>query len=112
MSTSANIAQKTIEPTPNIRENTLQLSEIVTQALQQHFDTLKQESPTNLYKTMIAKVEIPLLQYVMEQYRYNQSRVAQVLGLSRGTLRTKLQQHFYDKYVGTRANKAIDEHLY
>ena len=41
----------------------------------------------------------------MENCRYNQSRAAIVLGVSRGTLRTKLKRYFDDQYVGTRGKR-------
>jgi Fis family transcriptional regulator, factor for inversion stimulation protein len=40
----------------------------------------------------------------MEHCKYNQSRAAIMLGISRGTLRTKLRRYFDDKYVGSREN--------
>lgn len=47
-------------------------------------------------------VETPLFRAVMEHCKYNQSRAAVMLGISRGTLRTKLKRYFDDKYVGSR----------
>jgi len=43
-------------------------------------------------------VEKSLLDLTMEICGYNQSRAAMALGLSRGCFRTKLKQHFGDKY--------------
>lgn len=56
----------------------------------------------NLYQLIVEEVEAPLFRTVMELTRYNQSKAARVLGVSRGTLRTKLKLYFDDKYVGTR----------
>ncbi len=109
MLTTTDMAQQTIELTPTFHEGVAQLPEIITQVLQQNFEVLEGEAPNDLYKTVIAQAEAPLLKIAMEKYRYNQSRVAQALGLSRGTLRAKLQQHFKDKYVGTRVDKATDK---
>jgi Fis family transcriptional regulator len=39
---------------------------------------------------VIAEVERPLIQAVLEQYGYNQCKTAQALGLSRSTLRKKI----------------------
>jgi Fis family transcriptional regulator len=47
---------------------------------------------TNLYDIVIAEVEEPLLQTVMRITGNNQSLAARLLGLSRGTLRKKLEQ--------------------
>ena len=44
----------------------------------------------------------PIYKAVMEYCKYNQSRAAIVLGISRGTLRIKLKLYFDEQYVGTR----------
>lgn len=49
--------------------------------------------PTNLYQLVLEQVEIPLLKKVMEHVKQNQSKAAQVLGISRGTLRKKLEHY-------------------
>lgn len=48
---------------------------------------------TNLYATVITEVERPLLEATLHHVRGNQSLAAQILGLSRGTLRKKLLAH-------------------
>lgn len=48
---------------------------------------------------------MPLYKAVMEHCRYNQSRAAIILGISRGTLRKMLAYYFDDPYVGTREEK-------
>ncbi len=56
----------------------------------------------NLYQLIIEEIEAPLFRTVMELTRYNQSKAARVLGVSRGTLRTKLKRYFDDEFIGTR----------
>lgn len=56
----------------------------------------------NLYQVIVEEVEAPLFRTVMELTRYNQSKAARVLGVSRGTLRTKLKRYFDDEFIGTR----------
>lgn len=56
----------------------------------------------NLYQLIVEEVEAPLFRTVMELSRYNQSKAARVLGVSRGTLRTKLKRYFDDEFIGTR----------
>lgn len=58
----------------------------------------------NIYNRVLTQLEEPLLRAVMRKTRYNQSLAAKVLGLSRGTLRTKLKQYFDDEFVGTRVD--------
>lgn len=60
------------------------------------------DNKLNLYELVIDEVEAPLFRTVMEMTRYNQSKAARVLGLSRGTLRTKLKRYFDDEFIGTR----------
>jgi len=67
------------------------LHDSVRQALESYFGTLKGQSPDNLYDLVLAEIEVPLLEAVMEYTRGNQSRAAILLGLSRGTLRKKLK---------------------
>src|ERR1700733_12825918 len=67
------------------------LHDSVRQALESYFLQLKEQAPTNLYEMVLAEVEVPLLEAVMEYTKGNQSRAAILLGLSRGTLRKKLK---------------------
>lgn len=67
------------------------LHDSVRQALESYFMQLKGQAPTNLYEMVLAEVEVPLLEAVMEYTKGNQSRAAILLGLSRGTLRKKLK---------------------
>lgn len=81
---------------------TVSLASSVTQSVQKYFSELSGEDPVDLYQFVLEEVEMPLFRAVMEHCKYNQSRAALMLGISRGTLRTKLRQYFDDKYVGTR----------
>ena len=83
-------------------EMTVSLASSVTQSVQQYFSELRGEDPVDLYQFVLEEVETPLFRAVMEHCKYNQSRAALMLGISRGTLRTKLRRYFDDKYVGTR----------
>lgn len=78
------------------------LSGSVSTAVTSYFRELKGNDPIDLYTFVIDEVEAPLFKTVMEHCKYNQSRAAVMLGISRGTLRTKLRKHFDDQYVGTR----------
>lgn len=78
------------------------LANSVTQSVQKYFSELKGSDPVELYQFVLEEIEIPLFKAVMEHCKYNQSRAAEMLGISRGTLRTKLRRYFDDKYVGSR----------
>ena len=60
------------------------LKTLVRGAVERYFDV------TGLYDVVLEQVEEPLLQTVMERHGGNQTRAAEVLGMSRGTLRKKL----------------------
>ena len=60
------------------------------------------DADLNLYQLVVEEIEAPLFRTVMEMTRYNQSKAARVLGVSRGTLRTKLKRYFDDEFIGTR----------
>lgn len=69
----------------------------VTEALATYFRHLNGHNCEGLYKLVLAEVEQPLLEAVMEYCGGNQTRAAQVLGINRGTLRKKLQQYGLDQ---------------
>ncbi|MBL6716372.1 MAG: hypothetical protein RLZZ174_1972 [Pseudomonadota bacterium] len=65
----------------------------VEEALEAYFEDLDGEVPVDLFALVMGEVEGPLLAQVMRYVHGNQSRAAALLGLSRGTLRTKLKAH-------------------
>lgn len=48
---------------------------------------------TDLYTFILGEIEIPLLEMTLHYYHQNQVKTAQCLGISRGTLRKKMQQY-------------------
>ena len=83
-------------------KTTTSLSDSVTQCVKKYFSELKGSDPVDLYQFVLEEIETPLFKAVMEHCKYNQSRAANMLGISRGTLRTKLRNYFDDQYVGSR----------
>ncbi|CAM4431490.1 MAG: DNA-binding protein Fis [Legionella sp.] len=79
------------------------LSHQVIHAVKNYLTTVNnKDANLNLYQLIVEEVEAPLFRTVMELTRYNQSKAARVLGVSRGTLRTKLKRYFDDEFIGTR----------
>lgn len=74
-----------------IHNNNEPLHQHVERAIQQYFQELEGEVPTNLYELILSEVEKPLLSVVLQHTKGNQSKCASVLGLNRGTLRKKLK---------------------
>lgn len=65
-------------------------------ALDHYFNDLNGHAPRDLYDMVIFEVEHPLLQAAMQHARGNQTRAAELLGVSRSTLRKKLRDHGLD----------------
>ncbi|MDO4449476.1 MAG: DNA-binding transcriptional regulator Fis [Moraxella sp.] len=65
----------------------------VQTAVENYLSHLNGERPTNMYEIFLSEFEKPLLIHIMKHTRNNQSKAAQMLGLNRGTLRTKLKTH-------------------
>ncbi|MDH5353378.1 MAG: DNA-binding transcriptional regulator Fis [Gammaproteobacteria bacterium] len=80
--------------------NTLQQS--VEQAIRTYLADLDGEIPCNLFDTVIAEIEQPMLQTVLQHCNHNQSKTATYLGINRGTLRKKLKQYQIDSIASDR----------
>ena len=74
------------------------LQEIVYTLVNRFLIENKGKSVENLYDMILSEIEPPLLQAVMEKRRGNQLQAARILGISRGTIRKKLQRYFGTKY--------------
>ena len=61
--------------------------------MHKYFEQLDGENPTDIYNMVLKEVELPLLEIVMKHCGDNQSKASKILGINRGTLRTKLKEH-------------------
>lgn len=87
------------EAPANVSSQSLRNS--VKESLRQYFIRLEGQAPADLYNLVIAEVELPMIEMVLQYTGQNQSKAAKILGLSRGTLRKKMAQ--YDLFK-TKAN--------
>lgn len=78
---------------PTVQQNVQSMRDSVEQLLDRYFAQLDGEDPANLYKMVLAEMEIPLLKKVLAYTRGNQCKAAIILGISRGTLRKKIKQY-------------------
>jgi len=69
------------------------LSGTVHGAVKEYLELVGDQPVTNLYDLVLAEVEAPLLECVLQHTGNNQSRTAKILGLNRGTLRKKLLRY-------------------
>lgn len=79
------------EISANVSNQSLRNS--VRESLRQYFIRLEGQTPANLYEMVLAEVELPMLEMVLQYTGQNQSKAAKILGLSRGTLRKKMAQY-------------------
>lgn len=69
------------------------IADSIRQAMTQYFHDLDGEAPAAVYDMVLARVEKPLLEIVLDYAGGNQTRAAEVLGLNRNTLRKKMKQY-------------------
>jgi Fis family transcriptional regulator len=69
------------------------LRQNVQEAIRRYLDDMGHSQPESLYRILMAQVEPPLLEEVLRFTRGNQSRTAKILGMTRNTLRTKLNHY-------------------
>lgn len=69
------------------------LRESVSAAVQHYLDQLDGQLGSDVYQMVLAEVEAPLLEAIMQYTRNNQTKASRMLGLNRGTLRKKLKMY-------------------
>jgi DNA-binding protein Fis len=79
----------------------LSLGESVGHLIKQHLES-SGKKVIDLHQMVLEQIEPPLLKAVMEQCKFNQSRAAKLLGISRGTCRSMLIKYFDEQYCGRR----------
>ncbi len=72
---------------------TVPLSVTVKHTVELYFSQLNGHDAVDLYAMVISEVEKPLLEATLAHSGYNQTKAAKALGLSRSTLRKKLDQY-------------------
>ena len=70
-----------------------QLSSQVTRSMRKYFRELDGEVANGIYDMVLKEVELPMLEIVMHQCNNNQTKASEILGINRGTLRTKLKEY-------------------
>ncbi len=70
-----------------------EIADCVRRNLNRYFRDLDGETPHAIYDMVIASIEKPMLEVVMKQAQNNQTNAAEMLGISRSTLRRKLAEH-------------------
>lgn len=68
------------------------LNHAIASILKSYLDKHQGFLPNNLYEIIIQKVEQPLIETILNQTNGNLSKTAKILGLSRITLRKKIER--------------------
>ena len=70
-----------------------EISRSVEKSLEEYFRKLDGEQPHGIYDMVITNVERSLLATIMQRAGGNQSQAADMLGMNRNTLRSKLSKY-------------------
>ncbi|MEE9411435.1 MAG: helix-turn-helix domain-containing protein [Methylococcales bacterium] len=76
-----------------MRVNKIPLFKQVNDAVDCYFSNLNGETVTDLHDMVISEVEKGLLQAVLDKTDSNQSKASRMLGISRTTLRKKMDRY-------------------
>lgn len=71
--------------------NTLSLSNLITQRLEEFFASHANSLPVNLYDVILPQVEQPLIVQALKATNGNQIKAAEILGINRNTIRKKIK---------------------
>ncbi|MBI2398622.1 MAG: DNA-binding protein [Xanthomonadales bacterium] len=69
------------------------LSESVARAMRRYLAQSGKDCATDLYRLVLAEVEAPMLRETLRHTDGNLTRAAELLGITRATLRKKLAEH-------------------
>ena len=74
-------------------DHSIPLRHSVKTAIRRYLQDMGSSQPDGLYRTLLAEVEPPLIEEVLRFTQGNQSRTARILGMTRNTLRSKLNRY-------------------
>ncbi len=74
-------------------EHNIPLRQHVQDTISRYLKDMGNTAPANLYQMLLAEIEPPLIEEILKCTGGNQSRAAAMLGITRNTLRTKMQRY-------------------
>jgi Fis family transcriptional regulator len=69
-----------------------ELADCVKRSLERYFKDMDGEKPTSIYEMVLKNIEKPMIETVLGKAAGNLSLAAGMLGVTRNTLRKKMQQ--------------------
>jgi Fis family transcriptional regulator, factor for inversion stimulation protein len=69
-----------------------ELADSVKRSLERYFKDMDGEKPTSIYEMVLKNIEKPMIETVLGHAKGNQTLAAEMLGINRNTLRSKMQQ--------------------
>ena len=78
---------------PGVNQTIMPLSVYVRQTLEVYLAQMNDHEAVNMYSIVISEVEKTLLETILTHTGHNQTKCAKVLGLSRSTLRKKMEHY-------------------
>ncbi len=85
----------------NDTEQSIPIRQHVQKTISKYLQDMGNTTPVNLYQMLLAEIEPPLIEEILKRTGGNQSRAAGMLGITRNTLRTKMQRYS----INARTNK-------
>ena len=73
-------------------DSTATLGDFTKSVVEKYLASTQECPSTNLYELVMSEVEEPLIRSCLKYTRGNQSKVALLLGINRGTLRKKMKK--------------------
>ena len=81
-------------------EQAIPLRQHVKNTISRYLQDMGNTRPDNLYQMLLAEIEPPLIEEILKRTGGNQSQAASMLGITRNTLRSKMQRYSIDAKSG------------
>ena len=81
-------------------EQAIPLRQHVKNTISRYLKGMGNTKPENLYQMLLAEIEPPLIEEILKCTGGNQTQAAGMLGMTRNTLRSKMQRYSIDAKSG------------